>query len=74
MKTIPLEQKHQERTAPQNRDEQQIQKTCFQMMRYISDSKDIDLEGTKKLIDNMQRSILCLQRKKQSMIEKRSRM
>lgn len=75
MKAIPIEHKRKEitPTLPPSRDDQQIQKTCFQLMHYVADNSDAGLEETRKLLDNMERSMLCLQRKKQKMVEKISR-
>jgi len=76
MKAIPIEEKPKavEIAAPKvSRDDRQIHQTCFQMMHYIADGREADLEETNRLLNNMERSILCIQRKKRKMVENKSR-
>ncbi len=51
-------------------DDKIVTGTCFKMMRYLKSSGNFGLDGINDLLMNMERSILCLQRKKKKLVEK----
>ena len=51
-------------------DEKMVTKTCFKMMRYLKNSGNFNLDAINDLLMGMERSILCLQRKKKKLVEK----
>lgn len=51
-------------------DEKMITRTYFKMMKYLKSSGNFSLDDVNDLLMNMERSILCLQRKKKKLVEK----
>ena len=53
-----------------SRDEKTVGKTCIKLIRYVAESNKFNIKDINDLLDDMERSILSLQRSKKQKIEK----
>ncbi len=82
MKSIPFEEvksvgsgKHTivQRAAGREEkyDNKQLEKTCLKMLSYLAKENSHTIREVDHLLVDMHRSVICIQRKKRKMIEKR---
>jgi len=51
-------------------DKRLLASTCKELSRYFTESEKFEMHEIKSLLMNLERTILCLQRKKRVMVEK----
>lgn len=76
MKFIPLEEiKHKKKTLRVHKvdkhDDRQLEKTCMKMLNYLAKEDNHTIVEVDRLLNDMHRCVICIQRKKRKMIEKR---
>lgn len=54
-------------------DDKILNDTYLNMMSYMADGTNSSLEDIKKLLESLQRSILCIQRHKKKIVENKNR-
>ncbi len=52
-------------------DSKQLEKTCLKMLSYLAKENSHTIREVDHLLVDMHRSVICIQRKKRKMIEKR---
>ena len=52
-------------------DHKQLEKTCLKMLNYLAKENSHTIREVDHLIVDMHRSVICMQRKKRKMVEKR---
>lgn len=76
MKFIPVEEiKHKVKTLRVHQidkhDQKQLEKTCMKMINYLAKDDSHTVVEVDRLLSDLHRSVICIQRKKRKMIEKR---
>lgn len=68
---LPNEQTQTKIQKHQSADEKILSATSEKMMRYLKREGRLNLEEIKNLLNGMERSIMCIQRRKKKLIEKK---
>jgi len=68
---LPNEQTQTKTQKHQSADEKILFATSEKMMRYLKREGKLNLEEIRNLLTGMERSIMCIQRRKKKLIEKK---